>query len=257
MPEYIWNIGFAISVLLVLSCSVFVGRKIFKTGVEHFSSRILVISGIINTFLCGLLFLSQGIYEAIRIATADTIHLSQLLVPVIFTAVPARILWNYFSVQRKQVIGYNLQLCTSVEVNAEIAALCKTMGINPPAILFSNLIVSPFVCGRRSNRAILAIPGQWLNTKSRNHYIQLLHELSHIRNHDVGFLAWSSAALRDLQLLLILLPALAGYCVVIGSSHIVPSILLYLVCSIILFAMLRYIVRKRESLADLTAAMLV
>ena len=257
MPEYVWKIGFAISIIFTSSVCILVARRVFKSGVEHFSSRILVLSGNINTCLCGLLFFTQGIYEVIRISTSDSIHTGQLLIPLVFISVPVRILWNYFTIQRKPVGQYDLQPCTVEEVNTKIAAICKTMGITPPAIMSSDIINSPFVFGRRSNRATLAIPAKWLNTSSSQQHIQLLHELSHIRNHDVGFLAWSNASLRDLRLLLILLPALIVYCFALGYSHIAPSILLYLICSLILFAMLRYVIRKRESLADLTAAMLV
>ena len=257
MPDYVWYIGFAISLIFTLSFCVLIARGVFKSGVEHFSSRILVISGIINTSLCGLLFLSQGIYEVIKIATCGSIRFSQLLITLIFIAVPARILWNYFSIQRKPIASRKLQLCSCDRINAKIATLCDTMNINPPAILFSSMIVSPFVFGRRSSRATLAIPKQWLDSDGNHQYIQLLHELSHIRNRDVGFIAWSNAVLRDLRLLLILLPTLIVYSLAINYSHMVSSIVLYLICSLILFTMLRYIIRKRESLADLTAAMLV
>lgn len=84
-----------------------------------------------------------------------------------------------------------------------------------------------------------------------------MHELSHIRNHDVGFLAWSNACLRDLRLLFVLFPILIIYGYAFGYSHTIPSICLYLACSFILFVMLRYVIRKRELLADLTAAMLI
>jgi len=257
MPESVWNIGFAVSLIFVLSSCILIARRVFKSGIEYFSSRILILSGITNAILCAMLFLSQGIYEVIRIATFKPIHPSQLLIPVIFITVPIRILWNYFSIHRKPITIYNLQPCANEKINAKIAVLCKRMGITSPAVLFSNLIVSPFVLGRQSNKAFLAVPKQWLNTDSKNQYIQLLHELSHIRNHDMGFLAWSNAVLRDLRLLILLFPILIIYCLILGSSNIVPSILLYPICSLILFAMLRYIVRKRESLADLTAAMLV
>lgn len=257
MPEYIWNIGFAISLIFTASFCILIARRVFKSGVEHFSSRILIFSGIINTCLCGLLFLSQGIYELVGISTSGSIRYSQLLIPLVFIAVPIRILWNYFSIQRKPVNQFNLKPCTAGKLNAKITTICKTMGITPPAILSSDIVNSPFVFGRRSSKAFLAIPGQWLNNDSSYQHIQLLHELSHIRNHDVGFLAWSNACLRDLRLLLILLPALIVYCYFFGNSHTIASISLYFACSLILFVMLRYVIRKRESLADLTAAMLV
>ena len=257
MPEYVLYIGFAISLLFTSSSCILIARRVFKSGIEHFSSRLLVISGIINTCLCGLLFISQGIYELIRISTSDPVHFSQFLIPLVFIAVPVRILWNYFSIQRKTVIQYNLQPCATGKVNANITTICKTMGINPPTILSSDIVNSPFVFGRRSSKAILAIPKQWLKINSSHQHIQLLHELSHIRNHDVGFLAWSTACLRDLRLLFILLPALIIYCYSFGYNYTIPAISLYLACSFILFVMLRYVIRKRESLADMTAAMLV
>ncbi|MCK5225203.1 MAG: hypothetical protein KAQ89_00645 [Planctomycetes bacterium] len=257
MPEYIWNIGFAVSLVFTVSFCILIARRVFKSGVEHFSSRILILSGIINTCLCGLLFLSQGIYEVIRISISDSIRLSQFLIPFVFIAVPARILWNYFSIQKKPVTHYNLQPCTTKEVNTKIAAICKTMGINPPSILSSGIVHSPFVFGHRSSKAILAIPERWLNSNGSRQYIQLLHELSHIRNHDVGFLAWSNACLQDLRLLFMLLPALIIYSYFFGYSYTIPSISLYLACSFILFVMLRYVIRKRESLADMTASMLI
>lgn len=257
MPESLWNVGFAISLIFTFSFCTIIARGVFKAGVEHFSSRILVISGIINTSLCSLLFLSQGIYGVIKTVTSDSICLAQIIIPLIFIAVPFRVLWNYFSIQKKPITSHKLQPCTCDRINTKIVNLCKMMSINPPEILFSSMVVSPFVFGHRSNMAVLAIPKQWLDSDEDQQYIQLLHELSHIRNHDVGFLAWSNAVLRDLRFLLILLPALIVYSLVLNYNHMVSSIVLYLACSLILFAMLRYIVRKRESLADLTTALLV
>jgi len=131
------------------------------------------------------------------------------------------------------------------------------MGIHPPTILSSHLITSPFVFGRRSGNATLAIPRNWQCINNSHQHIQLLHELAHIRNHDIGFLAWSNACLRDLRLLFMLLPVLIIYCYSFGYSYTIPSISLYLACSFVLFVMLRYVVRKRETLADMTAALLI
>ena len=56
MSQYAWNIGFAISLAISISFSLVVGRKVFKTGIERFSSRILIFSSIVNTALCSLQF---------------------------------------------------------------------------------------------------------------------------------------------------------------------------------------------------------
>lgn len=257
MPEYVWNIGFAISLVFALSSSILIGRRISKTGVEHFSSRILIVSSIIDASLCGLLFLLQGVTELYRVITSVSFSFDQFILPAVFFVIPARIIWNYFAIQRKLVTKFHLEPDGIDAFAAGVAPLCKTMGICPPTISSSVFVTSPFVFGRRSNKAILAIPENWQCTNDSYQHIQLLHELAHIRNHDIGFLAWSNACLRDLRLLFIVLPALIVYCYFFGYSYTIPSVSLYLACSFILFVMLRYVVRKRETLADMTAALLI
>ena len=257
MPVYVCNIGIAILSALTFFFSILIGRKVFKTGIERFSSRILVLSGIINTTLCCLLFLFQGINEVCYIATSLSFSLGQLLIPLVFLVVPGRIVWNYFAIQRRLVARFNLKPHKADAFTTAITSRSRIMNISPPAILSSDLIVTPFIFGHRSSKAILAVPKGWQKIDDDRQNILLLHELGHIRNHDVGFLAWSNACIQDLRLLLILLPALIIYCYIVGYERIAPSISLYLACSLILYVLLRYVVRKRESLADITAAMLV
>ncbi len=257
MPEYVWNIGFAISIVFAFSSSAFIGRRIFKTGIEHFSGRILIVSSIINVSLCGLLFLLQGITELYRIITSTSFSLDQFIVPAVFLVIPGKIIWNYFAIQRKLVAKFHLKPEGTDAFTSGVASLCKTIGIHPPTILSSHLITSPFVFGRRSSNATLAIPMNWQCINNNHQHIQLLHELAHIRNHDIGFLAWSNACLRDLRLLFMLLPALIIYCYFWDYGFTISSIGLYLACSFILFVMLRYVIRKRETLADMTAALLI
>lgn len=257
MPEYVWNIGFAISLTFALSSSILIGRRIFKTGIEHFSSRILIISSIIDASLCGLLFLLQGTTELYRIIASGSFSLDQFIIPAVFISIPGKIIWNYFVIQEKLVAKFHLKPHSVDTFAASVAPLCKTMGISPPTILSSHSITSPFVFGRRSSKAILAIPKSWRHINNSHQQIQLLHELAHIRNHDIGFLAWSNACLRDLRFLFMFLPALTVYCYFSGYNYTIPSISLYLACSFILFVMLKYVVRKREMLADMTAALLI
>ncbi len=257
MPEYVWYIGFAISLVFAISSSVFIGRRIFKTGIEHFSSRILIISSIVNASLCGLLLLLQGTTELYRIITSSSFSLDQFIVPAVFLIIPGKIVWDYFAIQRKLTTRFKLKPHGVDPLVTRLASLCKTMGIKPPSILSSPVITSPFVFGRRSSRAVLAIPKNWRGINNSHQHIQLLHELAHIHNHDIGFLAWSNACLRDLKFVFVLLPALIVYCHAFGYNYAIPSISLYLACSFILFVMLRYVVRKRETLADMTAALLI
>lgn len=256
MPESVWNIGFAISLVFALSSSILIGRRIFKTGIEYFSSRILIVSSIIDVSLCGLLFLLQGTTELYRITTSTSLSIDQFIVPVVFFVIPGKIIWNYFAIQRKTVATFHLKPSGNNVLTARVDSLCKIMGICPPMLLSSQLITSPFVFGHRSDKAILAVPANWQSLNKHYQHIQLLHELAHIRNHDIGFLAWSNACLRDLRFLFMFLPALLMYCYFGGYRDTIPSVGLYLACSFFLFVMLRYVIRKRETLADMTAALL-
>ncbi len=255
MPEYVWYIAFVVSAVFALSCSILIGRGIFKTGIEHFSSRILIISSVINASLCGLLFLLQGTTQLYRMITSGYVSVDEFIIAAVFLVIPAKIVWNYFAVGGKLVARFQLKPHDTAAFAADVDSLCKILGVFPPTILSSHLVNSPFVFGLRSSKAILAIPKNWQYNSPQQ--IQLLHELAHIRNHDIGFLAWSNACLRDLRFLFMLLAAMIVYCYFSGYSYTISSISLYLICSFVLFIMLKYVVRKREVLADMTAALLI
>ncbi len=257
MPEYAWYIGFAISLIFAISFSLVVGRKVFKAGIEHFSGRILIFSTIVDASLCSLLFLFQGINELYRTITSTSFSFGQALVPIIFLVMPCKIVWNYFSIKKKLITRNNLLPHDSDAFTTTISSLSRTMNISVPTVLSSETVSMPFVFGLRSSKAILAIPKSWQKVDCDQHQILLLHELGHIRNHDVGFLAWSNACIQDLRLLLAILCAMIVYCYVFGFKSMVPSVFTYLACSFTLYILLRYVVRKRELLADMTAAMLI
>jgi hypothetical protein len=257
MPDYAWEIGFWASFVCTFIFSTLIGRKVYKAGVEHFSSRILVLSGMTNATLCSLLFLLQGIYGLHQVILSASSGIGQLLVSLVFLIVPGRIAWNYFRVPKKLIARFDLTTHCVDTFTTHVVSLCRTMAISPPTLLSSDLVDSPFIFGRRSNKAIMAVPKSWQQIDDDRQNIQLLHELAHIRNRDVGFLAWSNACIQDLRLLLILLPVSVLYCYILDYNHLAPSICLYLACSLILFMMLKYVVRKREALADMTSAMLV
>lgn len=140
MPEYVWYIGFAISLVFALSSSILIGRRIFKTGIEHFSSRILIVSSIINASLCGLLFLLQGITELYRIITSTSFSLDQFIFPAVFLVIPSKIIWNYFAIQRKLVAKFHLKPYGIGAFAASVNSLCKTNNGN----LSSDYIVFTF-----------------------------------------------------------------------------------------------------------------
>ena len=257
MPDYVFDIGLAISIGIASFLSILIGRRIFKAGVEHFSSRMLILSGIINTALCGLLLLFQGTCELYHVVTSAFFGFGQIFVPFALFVVPAKIIWNYFRVQGRLITRFGLKPHAVGRLTTEVKSLSVTMDISPPVIMSSSTVIGPFVFGRRSSKAILAVPESWGDTGDDNRKIQLLHELAHIRNRDVGFLAWSHACVHDWRWLLIFFPAMFFYCYGLGYERMAPSVVLYLACSVILYVLLRYVVRKRESLADMTTALLV
>ena len=257
MPEFVWNTGFAISLVFSILLSLVIGKKVFKSGVEYSSGRILILGAIVDVVLCCALIVFQGVVELHRAALFSSQSFSQVLVLIIPLAIPCRIIWNYFAIQKRLIAQYSLSPSDNYMFVAAVSSLSKTMRISAPRVLSSDKISIPFVFGLRSNKAILAIPRGWHVFDSEHHQVVLLHELAHIRNHDVGFLAWSSACIQDLRWSLVVLPILIVYCCFLGPVSLVSTMVTYLACSSILYLLLRYVVRKRELLADLTAAMLI
>ena len=254
MPDFVAILVFIISIIIAFFFTVLIGRKVFRTGVEHLSSRMLILTGVINVFLCILLLLFQTIAE-----TANTSALtsgSLFFLPVILL-IPAKILWNYFSIQKKLITQFNLKPHNNKAVADTILSLAKTMDITEPVVLSSGSVKMPFVFGRRSQKAFLAIPEKWDTLNEPCRYSVLLHELAHIRNHDVGFLAWSTACLKDLRWLLIFFPFLIILRMLFQYGPLVSSLSVFLSCLIVLYALLKYILRKRELFADMTAALLI
>ncbi|MBI9019494.1 MAG: M48 family metalloprotease [Phycisphaerae bacterium] len=257
MPQYFWNICFGISVSVAILSSILIARKVFQVGIERFSSRMLILSCIVNTVLCGVLFVFQSSYELYNIFTAKTFNIFHFIIVIILSVLPIKVIWNFSTSKVKLISKHNLIPHIPDDLTATVSSFSKTLGIAKPVILSSSSISTPFVFGHRSNRSILAIPNSWQTHFDRNQQIQLLHELSHIRNHDIGFLAWANACLKDIKLFLIAIPVLIISSLVFGPDNIIASLLIYIICTFMLYVMLRYVIRKRESLADMTAAMLI
>jgi len=257
MSSQVFYVGFILSLIFSLFSAIIICRKIYQTGIECFSSRILIYSAIVNTFLCSLLFIWQGIDAIQTLWKADSFQIGQLISPLIFLLIPIRILWNFISIQRKTITRFDLIPHKANESVCTITALCKTMNISCPTVLSSNRVILPFVFGKRSSESILAIPAGWRDINSKAQQVQLMHELAHVRNRDIGFLAWSNACIWDLKILLAPLSILILYCYILDYNQMVSSLILFLACSLVLFILLRNVVRKRELLADMTAAMLI
>jgi len=139
----------------------------------------------------------------------------------------------------------------------EVVATAKAMGVPAPILLSSPQCRTPFVFGRTSRQARLAIPDTWNRIGAGGRTIMLCHELAHIRNHDVGFLTWSFAFLCDLKWALLLCPAAMLLSLWGGQEHLPQATVLYAVCLLILWCLTHSVVRSRELLADAMVAMLI
>ena len=251
MSDFVAVPAFFLSIALTLFFAILIGRKLFKTGVEHFSSRMLILTGIFNAFLCiGLLF-SQ------TVSNSSISTFGRLFTGLLTTLIPVRIFWNYLTLPKNITTQFNLKPHSSDAVTSTITSLSKSMEIVPPMIFSSDSIRAPFVFGRHSSKASLAISDQWHGFDNSRSYTILLHELAHIRNHDIGFLAWSQAYTKDLKCLLIVFPTLITLGYVLQYQQITSSLCIYLSCLLALFGLLKYTLRKREYLADMTAALLI
>ncbi len=242
---------FFVSIFITISSTILIARKLFGTGVEYFSGRILVISGIINISLCiGLLF-----FQTISNSSISTS--ARFICGLLAILIPARVFYNYLTQPKRITKQFDLIPHKDQTVIKTILPLLKSMGISSPEFFSSDSVQTPFVFGRHSSKASLAVPVKWDIYSNPHNYSILLHELAHIRNHDVGFLAWSQAYIKDLKWILIGLPALIILIHLLELHQIAPSIYIYFSCLLTLYAMLRYIIRTRELLADSTAALLI
>ena len=257
MFRHAWEISFIVASILSILFSVLIARKMFKTEIESSGSRILIISAIANTLLWIILCVLQSVFNAQRAISSNSFALTDLLVPGVFLGVAFRIIWNYAAIRGRPIRQFYLKQVEKNVLTESVASLSKRIGIPASVLMSSSQVRSPFVFGRKSKQAILAIPEDWQTIENPDRYAILLHELAHIRNHDVGFLAWSQACIKDLRYLAIIFPALFVLGIFVTSSNIAPFAFVYFVCSIILYILLKYVVRQRETLADLTAAMLV
>ena len=257
MSQYAWNIGFIVVSILSILFSVLIARKLFKTGIESSGSRILIVSAIGNTLLWIILFLLKSVFDTYRAINSNSFALNNLLMPGVSLGVAFRLIWNYATIQRNLIRQFCLKQVEKDTLTESVTSLSERIGVSAPLLMSSSQVKSPFVFGQNSKRAILAIPKNWQAINNPHQHAMLLHELAHIRNHDVGFLSWSQACVKDLRFLVFLFPILFILSTFSSSVDIASFAFVYFVCLIILYILVRYVVRQRETLADLTTAMLV
>ena len=247
----------------LLSCAIaaliclIIGRNVRKSGLEHYSSRILLLSAIINTTICNAILLLMGIYGLWAAWEASQLDLLHFVMIAPLFVLPVRSIWNFFTTTKRLQKQLDLQPIETDQIWKVTCSLSTIMGITCPIILSSPLVTVPLVFGRTCKKAFLAVPASWPTVIGYRQRVVLCHELAHIRNKDVGFFTWSFAFLADLRWLLIMVPIITIISFFIKIELLLAANTLYLVCLIILWLLTRSVLRKRELLADQTVAMLI
>jgi hypothetical protein len=242
--------------IAALICLV-IGGNVRKSGLEHYSSRILLFSAIINTAVCNTILLLMGIYGLWAIREASQLDLLHFVMIVPLFVLPVRSIWNFFTTAKRLQKQLDLQPIETDQLQKVTHSLSTMMEITCPVILSSPLVTTAIVFGHSSKKVFLAVPANWPSAIDYRQRAVLCHELAHIRNKDVGFLTWSFAFLADLRWLLILFPIITIVSSFTKVELLLAANTLYLVCLIILWLLTRSVLRKRELLADQTVAMLM
>ncbi len=247
----------------IVSCTIAalicltIGRNVRKSGLEHYSSRILLLSAIINTAVCNTILLLMGICGLWAIRGANQLDLLHFVMIAPLFVLPVRSIWNFFTTAKRLQKQLGLQPIETDQLQKVTHSFSTMMEITCPVILSSPQVTTPLVFGRNCRKAFLAVPTNWPTIIGYRQRVLLCHELAHIRNKDVGFFTWSFAFLADLRWLLILVPIITIISFFIRIELLLEVNTLYLVCLIILWLLTRSVLRKRELLADQTVAMLI
>jgi len=234
-----------------------VARSIRKTGVEHYSGRILILAAITNTVIVALMLLLLSAAALRTALTHDGFNVADLTLGILLLILPVSAVWNYIKTPVRIMRRLGLTSVRIEEHSVEVAAVASAMGVTEPSILSSPRCRMPFVFGRDSKHTHLALPDTWSTVDARSRSIMLCHELAHIRNRDVGFLTWSVAFLNDLKWALLLSPIVMALSLLGGQAHLPRAAVLYVACLLILWILTNTVVRSRELLADATVAMLI
>jgi len=246
-----------ISALIAAFIGLHVARGIRKAGVEYYGGRILIFSAITNTVSVALMLLVLGATGLRSMLTPAGFRVVDLTIVVLFLILPVRAIWNCIRTPGRITRRFGLTPLRIEHHQTDVVAVARAMGIPVPTLLSSPRCRTPFVFGRTSRGARLALPETWSCIDADSRHIMLCHELAHIRNLDVGFLTWSFAFLRDLKWALLLSPVVMGLSLLGGQAYLPRAAALYVACLLILWFLANSVVRSREMLADATVAMLI
>ncbi|MGD0572879.1 MAG: hypothetical protein ABSB11_07635 [Sedimentisphaerales bacterium] len=254
--ETVRIIGGSVAIIFGLWWGIHVARAILASGIESFSGRILLSAAIAGSVICA------GATVFFCIIWAAQIYHGQHFLLIEFAPVFALLLFplnsflNYGLAPRRLIKEFNLQTCSGSDISRQIADLSGTLLIKSPLIMTSELIETPFVFGRSSMRACIAIPQKWEKQFTSASVPMLLHELAHIRNKDVGFLGWAFAFIGDsgfgiMGLLIILVLSSLSK---IMTNPMESAYIVYIFSIVILRLIYVVVLKERELLADRTVA---
>lgn len=253
MPELARTMAIlALAALIAVFC-IRVAVGIRGSAVDHYRSRMLLQAAIINVMLCSVWMLVLSGLMAWHLVSGQYEAWLQPVAGLSAGLLPLKALWHYIGTPGRLCRRYQLRPHSACKTVDDVHRLAELMGVPAPRVLRSRLVSVPFVFGRSSRRAALALPDDASGGTPRLSESLLLHELAHIRNRDVGFLTWASAFFQDGSWLLLLHPALLLLLALVGAA---PGPLearvagLYLACLAQLGLLYLIVRRDRERLAD-------
>jgi len=139
-------------------------------------------------------------------------------------------------------------------VHEEITSIARLLDLESlPVVKYTDQKIPPFVYGRRGKTSVLVFPhhmDSFLSSQEKK--AVLIHELSHIKQGDVGFFTWITLLLEGLKYWILFYPFIFLGCgmnfslqtQVGGGSIMIPLLI------IPLFLLKQSLSRTRESIAD-------
>lgn len=243
---YLLVLGFAFLIILIEISYVRLGNR--KKIIDQFESdvRIFLVLILIAS-LYALFFSISFLYLKFFIATREV----KWILFSLYFLVPPFLGVLLYSIS-PLLCGRNLNL-TDTTAPDTVYEVSRFLGLSTfPEVKSSPFQVSPLVYGRRGRHSTFVLPDMSFLTEEEQKAV-ITHELSHIRQGDVGFFTWLSLLTKGLMYWIIPFPLVAYfqsayyYTGNLENAAFVVLILLFLVSVVLLKNSL---LRTRESIAD-------
>ena len=143
----------------------------------------------------------------------------------------------------------------NIPVPENVQKICSIIGLDEiPQVCTTFLKIPPLVYGRRKKKSVLVLPGNMdsLLTEEEQ-YAVITHELSHIKQGDVGFFTWLILLIEGFKYWLLPLPlvmylGMTSYFIRSDSNPVPFFLVILFFVSLVLLK--NSLSRTRESLAD-------